>query len=79
MERGALMPEYRVEWSIEAEADDRQAAARLALAIQQSGNRSHERRLQCLGQHDPDHPTIVDLYPESSRPIAGDLTCPKSR
>ena len=27
MERGALMPEYRVEWSIEVEADDRQAAA----------------------------------------------------
>ena len=22
MERGALMPEYRVEWSIEAETDD---------------------------------------------------------
>ena len=28
------MPEYRIEWSIEVEADDPEAAARLALAIQ---------------------------------------------
>ena len=29
MEGGALMPEYRVEWSVEVEADDRQEAAAL--------------------------------------------------
>jgi hypothetical protein len=39
MEGGALMPEYR---------DDRQEAARLALAIQQCGRSIAERRLQCL-------------------------------
>ena len=32
MERGALMPEYRVEWPIEAEADDRQSASSRSLS-----------------------------------------------
>ena len=33
MEGSALMPEYRVEWSVEVEADDPEASAHLALAI----------------------------------------------
>jgi hypothetical protein len=65
MEAGALMPEYRVEWSIEVEADDPEAAARLALAIQQSDTRSLSGVFSVLGPNDPDHPTLVDLYPES--------------
>jgi len=44
------MPEYRVEWCVDVEANDRQEAARLALAIQQSGDSIAERRLQCLGR-----------------------------
>jgi hypothetical protein len=90
MEGGALMPEYRVEWSIEVEADDRQAAARLALAIQQSADRSMSGVFNVWGEDDPDDPTLVDLLPERpdppnfrgahhSRSIAGDLTCPRSR
>ena len=69
MERGALMPESPIEWSIEVEADDRQAAARLALAIQQSANRSMSGVFNVWDTHDPDHPTIVDLYPESLTPL----------
>ncbi len=81
------MPEYRVEWSVEVEADDRQEAAHLALAIQQSGDRSLSGVFNVWGENDPDDPTLVDLLPERpdprgahrSRPIAGDRTCPKSR
>lgn len=50
------MPEYRVEWSVEVEADDRQEAARLALAIQQSGDRSLSGVFNVWGEDDPDHP-----------------------
>jgi hypothetical protein len=91
MEGGALMPEYRVEWSVEVEADGPEAAARLALAIEQSANRAMSGVFCVWGKNDPDHPILVDLFPERadpltdprgarrSRPIAGDLTCPKSR
>ena len=63
------MPEYRVEWSVEVEADDRQAAARLALAIQQSGDRSLSGIFNVWGEDDPDDPTLVDLFPDRPPPI----------
>ncbi len=63
------MPEYRVEWSIEVEADDRQAAARLAPVIQQCANRSMSGVFNVWDMHDPDYPTIVDLHPESLTPL----------
>jgi hypothetical protein len=69
MEGGAVMPEYRVEWSIEVEADDRQAAARLALAMQKSANRSMSAVFNVWGEDDPDHPTLVDLVPEGPDPL----------
>ncbi len=62
------MPEYRVEWSVEVEADDRQEAARLALAIQQSGDRSLSGVFNVWGEDDPDDPTLVDLLPERPDP-----------
>jgi hypothetical protein len=68
MEGGALMPEYRVEWSIEVEADDRQAAARLGLAIQHSGDRSLSGIFNVWGEDDPDDPTLVDLFPDRRDP-----------
>jgi len=71
MEGGAVMPEYRVEWSIEVEADDPEAAARLALAIQQSANRSMSGVFNVWGEDDPDHPTLVDLFPERPDPLTG--------
>ena len=64
MEGGALMPEYRVEWSVEVEADDRQEAARLALAIQQSGDRSLSGVFNVWGEDDPDHP-FPRFYPRT--------------
>ena len=81
------MPEYRVEWSIEVEADDRQAAA----ASRSRSNKAAIDRMSGVfnvwGEDDPDDPTLVDLLPERpdppnfrgahhSRSIAGDLTCP---
>ena len=63
------MPEYRVEWSVEVEADDRQEAARLALAIQQSANRSMSGVFNVWGQDDPNHPILVDLFPDRPHPI----------
>jgi hypothetical protein len=71
MERGALMPEYRVEWSVEVEADDRQESARLALAIQQSANRAMSGTFNVWGEDDPDDPTLVDLLPERPNPPHG--------
>jgi len=65
------MPEYRVEWSIEVEADDPEAAARLALAIQKSANRSMSGVFNVWGEDDPDHPTFVDLFPERPDPLTG--------
>jgi hypothetical protein len=62
------MPEYRVEWSVEVEADDPEAAARLALAIQQSANRAMSGVFCVWGKDDPDHPTLVDLFPERRTP-----------
>ena len=62
------MPEYRVEWSVEVEADDRQEAARLALAIQQSGDRSLSGVFNVWGEDYPDDPTLADLLPERPDP-----------
>ncbi len=69
MEKGALTPESPIEWSIEVEADDRQAAARLALAIQQCANRSMSGVFDVWDTHDPDDPAIVGRYPESLTPL----------
>jgi hypothetical protein len=71
MEGGALMPEYRVEWCVEVEANDRQEAARLALAIQQSGDRLLSAVFNVWGTE--------PRGAHRSRPIAGDLTCPRPR
>ena len=83
------MPEYRVEWYVEVEADDRQEAARLALAIQQSGDRSLSGVFNVWGRMIPTirHSSTLTRTPgppnsrgaHRSRPIAGDLTCPRSR
>ena len=54
------MSEYRIEWSIEVEADDPEAAARLALAIQQDPDRTLSSAFAVWGKN-PDEPTIVDL------------------
>lgn len=54
------MPEYRIEWSIEVEADDPEAAARLALAIQKDADRSLSSAFMVWGGH-PDEPDIIDL------------------
>ena len=56
MERGALMPEYRVEWSIEAETDDLEAAALPCARDPTKRPSRNEPRLQCRGQDDPNHP-----------------------
>ena len=62
------MPEYRVEWSVEVEADDREEAARLALAIQQSGDRSLSGVFNVWGEDDPDDPTSSTSYPNARTP-----------
>ena len=54
------MPEYRIEWSIEVEAESPEAAARLALAIQKDADRSHSSAFVVQGE-DPDEPAIIDL------------------
>jgi hypothetical protein len=54
------MSEYRIEWSIEVEADDPEAAARLALTIQQDPDRTLSSAFAVWGKN-PDEPTIVDL------------------
>ena len=54
------MSEYRIEWLIEVEADDPEAAARLALAIQQDPDRTLSSAFAVWGKN-PDEPTIVDL------------------
>ena len=59
MERGALMPPLPIPRLI----------ANRALAIQQSANRSMSGVFNVWDTHDPDHPTIVDLYPESLTPL----------
>ncbi len=43
--------------------------ANRALAIEQSANRSMRGVFDVWDAHDPDHPTIVDLYPESLTPL----------
>ena len=43
--------------------------ANRALAIQQSANRSMSGVFNVWDTHDPDDPTIVDLYPESLTPL----------
>ncbi len=43
--------------------------ANRALAIQQSANRSMSGGFNVRDTHDPDYPTIVDLYPESLTPL----------
>ena len=59
MERGALMPPLPIPRLI----------ANRALAIQQSANRSMSGVFNVWDTHDPDYPTIVDLYPESLTPL----------
>jgi hypothetical protein len=54
------MPEYRIEWSIEVEAESPEAAARLALAIQKDADRSLGSAFMVWGE-DPDEPDIIDL------------------
>ena len=54
------MPEYRIEWSIEVEAESPEAAARLALSIQQDPDRSLSSAFTVWGGH-PDEPDIIDL------------------
>ncbi len=58
------MAEYRVEWSVEVEADSPEQAARLTLAIQRSSDRSLSGGFSVWCEDDPDHPTLVDLFPE---------------
>jgi len=57
--RGALMPPLPIPRLI----------ANRALAIQQSANRSMRGVFNVRDTHDPDHPTIVELYPESLTPL----------
>ena len=54
------MPEYRIEWSIEVEAESPEAAAGLALAIQKDPDRSHSSAF-VVQREDPDEPAIIDL------------------